>query len=61
MFSNHNISVNPTILEGLRDKLDVPEGVRKKAKGNLSFIGGPPKPIKGGEDGIFYIIPVKRE
>jgi len=29
----------------------VPEGVRKKAKGNLSFIGGPPKPIKGRGDG----------
>jgi hypothetical protein len=40
---------------GLRDKLDVPERVRKKAKGNLSFIGGLPEPIKGGEDGdILY-------
>lgn len=31
------IGLSPTILGGLRDKLDVPEGVRKKVKGNLSF------------------------
>ncbi len=31
------LGLSPTVLGGLRDKLDVPENVRKRAKSNLSF------------------------